>query len=131
MDMIHCGLCNVKVDNWNKHVASKQHQDNLRDRGKITKAVLDSQAAVRGDAERFVEGREKSMVSHAKCVCRFSKGGKCLAEEGYMCPMEHDVEGLIRDIVKVMVDDGNGKLSDSCAVSQTCELVKAYLLKQR
>ena len=67
------------------------------------------------------------------CVCSFAslQDGSCIAEDEYLCPMEHDAEGLVKDIDEIAVKWLNDKMGDSAALCLISELVKAYLKRQR
>jgi len=41
--MIRCGLCNKEVTDWEQHVLSKEHIENLGNNEKLQQAFKDSQ----------------------------------------------------------------------------------------
>ena len=65
------------------------------------------------------------------CVCIFARNGKCEASDEYLCPMEHDVEGLIVVIEQEIVDNLNGKRNDICTISTIGDLIIEYKSRQR
>ena len=42
--MIRCGLCDKEVDDWEQHVISKEHIENLGDEKKLQRTFKDSQS---------------------------------------------------------------------------------------
>lgn len=101
---MNCGLCNVEVDDWGKHVKSKLHQDNLRNTGKVVDAVNESQAKIRGASELMMDGIDmEGKPLPGNCVCRYADKGKCKAPDEYLCAMEHDVkERLLAKVDELM-----------------------------
>lgn len=66
------------------------------------------------------------------CVCNFlCRDGGCLADEGFLCPMEHDVEGLIKEINEQFVQCRDGTRSAFASIMTVGDLIRAYLKRQR
>lgn len=42
----HCGLCRIKVKNWEEHIKSEGHQKKLKDPAFMADAFIESQAEI-------------------------------------------------------------------------------------